>query len=49
MRYLLIALCMLMAPLTASAADALQVGLLELYNYYEYSPDLLSAGPAEAG
>lgn len=44
MRYLLMVLCLLLAPLLASAADAPQIGLLELYNYYEYSPALLSAG-----
>lgn len=44
MRYLLMVLCVLLTPLLASAADAPQVGLLELYNYYEYSPALLSAG-----
>ena len=44
MRYVLMVLCLLLAPRMATAADAPQVGLLELYNYYEYSPELLSAG-----
>lgn len=34
----------LLLSLAVHAADAPQVGLLELYNYYEYSPSLLSAG-----
>ena len=44
MRSVLIVLSLLLTPLMVSAADAPQVGLLELYNYYEYSPALLSAG-----
>lgn len=44
MRYVLLVLCLLLAPRMATAAGAPQVGLLELYNYYEYSPELLSAG-----
>ena len=44
MKKLLLTLTLLLAPLMASAANAPQVGLLELYNYYEYSPALLSAG-----
>ena len=43
MKYLLTVLCLLLAQPMASADDAPQVGLLELYNYYEYSPALLSA------
>jgi len=38
------ALCLLLAPFALNADPAPQVGLLELYNYYEYSPSLLSAG-----
>lgn len=44
MKILLLAASLLLAPLLARAADGPQVGLLELYNYFEYSPSLLSAG-----
>ncbi len=44
MRLLSLALCLVVAPLAVSAGEAPQVGLLELYNYYEYSPALLSSG-----
>jgi len=44
MRQLFIALGLLFAQWSASAATTPTVGLLELYNYYEYSPALLSAG-----
>lgn len=43
MKHLLACLGLLLC-LPTLAADAPQVGLLELYNYYEYSPSLLSAG-----
>ena len=44
MKNLLMALALLLAPFALSAGPAPQVGLLELYNYYEYSPGLLSSG-----
>lgn len=44
MNKLLAALGLMLLSVAARAADAPQVGLLELYNYYEYSPSLLSAG-----
>lgn len=44
MNKLLAALGLMLLSVAARAADAPPVGLLELYNYYEYSPALLSAG-----
>jgi len=44
MRKLLACLLFCLAPRLVPAAPAEPVGLLELFNYYEYSPALLSSG-----
>lgn len=44
MRILLALVLVLFMPRAALAAGSEQVGLLELFNYYEYSPALLSSG-----
>ncbi|MBK6658141.1 MAG: protein tyrosine phosphatase family protein [Proteobacteria bacterium] len=44
MKRCLAVLGLMLLTCLARAADAPTVGLLELYNYYEYSPALLSAG-----
>lgn len=44
MRRLVVVLLMALGAATTSAGGTEQVGLLELVNYYEYSPQLLSAG-----
>ena len=43
MRFLIVAFCLSLATASAQAA-ADEIGLLEIFNYYEYSPRLLSSG-----
>ncbi len=40
----LLCACVLLTGMTSVSAQNMEVGLLELVNYYEYSPQLMSAG-----